>query len=129
MGRRALHHRPYRSLPHLRSKPTWSRHGPVLSRLGVSGKLGAVHGTPRGRRRDAPGRWSQEDRPMGASYVGLDVHSQFSAFMIQDDTGTIVARGTVPTTPERFAGLCQAHQLPAGATVAAREWASSFYCG
>ena len=41
---------------------------------------------------------------MGAYYVGLDVHSQFSAFVIQDDTGAMVARGTVPTTPEGSPG-------------------------
>ena len=37
---------------------------------------------------------------MGADYVGLDVHSRETMFVIQDETGTIVGRGAVPTTPE-----------------------------
>lgn len=64
---------------------------------------------------------------MGAYYVGLDVHSQFSAFVIQDEAGTSVARGTVPTTPEGLAGLCQAHRLPGGTTVALETGTTSFY--
>ena len=38
-----LEHHPHRSLPHLRGKPTRSRHDPILSRNGASGKPGAVH--------------------------------------------------------------------------------------
>jgi hypothetical protein len=64
---------------------------------------------------------------MGAYYVGLDIHSQLTTFVIEDDTGTIVARGAVPTTSEGFARLCQAHQLPAGTTVALETGTSSFY--
>ena len=37
-----LEHHPHRSLPHLRGKPAWSRHDPILSRNGASGKPGAV---------------------------------------------------------------------------------------
>ena len=64
---------------------------------------------------------------MGAYYVGLDVHSQFTTFVIQDDAGTMVARGTVPTTPEGFAGLSQTHALPPETPVALETGTSSFY--
>src|SRR5262249_5383882 len=73
-------------------------------------RRGTVRGTPRGCPSDTPGRCHQEDRPMGAYYVGLDLHSQFTTFVIQE-AGTIVARGMVPTTPEAFARLAQAHHL------------------
>ena len=41
--RRVLEHHPHRSLPHFRGKPTRSRHGSILSRIGASGEPGAVH--------------------------------------------------------------------------------------
>jgi hypothetical protein len=46
-------------------------------------------------------------------YVGLDVHSRESVFVVQDDAGVIVARGAIPTTAS---GLLQtARQLwPSG---------------
>ena len=39
-------------------------------------------------------------------YVGLDVHSKNSAFVIEDAGGRVIAKGEVPTTPEGFWGLC-----------------------
>ena len=35
-------------------------------------------------------------------YVGLDVHSKNSAFVIEDEGGKVIARGEVPTTLEGF---------------------------
>ena len=64
---------------------------------------------------------------MGACYVGLDVHSRDSAFVIQDEAGTILGRGVVPTTPEGFARLRDEHQLPAGTMVALETGTSTFY--
>ena len=42
---------------------------------------------------------------MGTYYVGLDVHSKQSAFVIEDDAGKVIAQGEVPTTPAGFSGL------------------------
>ena len=41
---------------------------------------------------------------MGQYYVGLDVHSRQSVFMVERKDGTVTARGELPTTP---AGLRQ----------------------
>jgi hypothetical protein len=35
---------------------------------------------------------------MQSYYVGLDVHSRESVFVVEDEAGAIVARGSVPTT-------------------------------
>jgi hypothetical protein len=64
---------------------------------------------------------------MGAYYVGLDVHSRDSAFVIQDEGGTIVSRGVIPTTPEGFMRLRDEHPLPAGTIVALETGTSAFY--
>jgi transposase len=64
---------------------------------------------------------------MGAYYVGLDVHSQETVFVIQDEAGTIVGRGAVPTTPEGLARLCSDYHLPAGTAVALETGTSAFY--
>jgi transposase len=64
---------------------------------------------------------------MGAYYVGLDVHSRDSVFVIQDEAGAIRGRGTVPTTPAGLAQLCQDQQLPTGTTVALETGTSAFY--
>jgi hypothetical protein len=36
------------------------------------------------------------------AYVGLDVHSKRSVFVIETEDGRVVARGDIPTTPEGF---------------------------
>jgi hypothetical protein len=64
---------------------------------------------------------------MGAYYVGLDVHSRETVFVIQSEDGTIVARGTVPTTPDGLARVCHDHQLPPGMSVAVETGTSAFY--
>jgi transposase len=64
---------------------------------------------------------------MGAYYVGLDVHSRETVFVIQDEAGSVVARGAIPTTPEGLARLCREHQLAPGTTVGLETGTSSFY--
>jgi hypothetical protein len=64
---------------------------------------------------------------MGAYYVGLDVHSRETMFVIQDATGTVVGRGAVPTTPEGLARVCRDYQLPPGTAVGLETGTSAFY--
>jgi transposase len=59
-------------------------------------------------------------------YVGLDVHSRESAFVIQDATGAVVARGTVATTPAGLQAWRAAHALPAGTRVALESGTVAF---
>jgi hypothetical protein len=44
-------------------------------------------------------------------YVGLDVHSKQSAFVIEDEGGKVIARGEVPTTAGGFRWLKATYQL------------------
>jgi transposase len=55
------------------------------------------------------------------------VHSRDSVFVIQDEAGALRGRGSVPTTPEGLARLCQEQQLPVGTTVALETGTSAFY--
>src|SRR5262249_20818725 len=64
---------------------------------------------------------------MAAYYVGLDVHSRDTVFVIQDEPGTLVARGTVATTPEEFKRLRDHYQLPAETPVALETGTAAFY--
>jgi hypothetical protein len=64
---------------------------------------------------------------MAAYYVGLDVHSRDSVFVIQDEAGAILGRGMVPTTPEGFARLRDEHHVPPGTRVALETGTSAFY--
>jgi hypothetical protein len=43
----------------------------------------------------------EEGSPMEC-YVGLDVHSKASVFVIQDGRGQVLSQGELPTTPEGF---------------------------
>ncbi len=84
---------------------------------------GKIRGTPSAR---SPRLQPQEERPMGALYVGLDVHSRETVFVIQDETGTIVGRGAAPTTPDGLARMCHDYHLPAGTTVGLETGTSAF---
>lgn len=64
---------------------------------------------------------------MGAYYVGLDVHTRETMFVIQDETGIVVGRGTVSTTPAGLVRWRDHYQLPAGTTVALETGTSAFY--
>src|SRR5262249_25681071 len=59
----------------------------------------------------------EEGSPMEA-YVGLDVHSKRSVFVIEAEDGRVVARGDIPTTPEGFRRLRRQHELTAETPVA-----------
>jgi len=54
-------------------------------------------------------------------YVGLDVHSKASVFVIQDGHGQVMAQGEMPTTPEGLRRWYDAQHLPAGTPVAHQD--------
>lgn len=60
-------------------------------------------------------------------YVGLDAHSKRSSFMVQDDQGSVLAKGSVPTTPEGMLQLRSRHDLPPGTRVALESGTMAFY--
>jgi len=60
-------------------------------------------------------------------YVGLDVHSRQSAFVIQDAAGRVVAQGEIPTTRAALAGWRAHHSLPAGTPVALETGTVAFF--
>jgi transposase len=60
-------------------------------------------------------------------YVGVDVHSKASVFVIQDGSGRVVAQGEVPTTPEGFRGWHAAQRLPTGTPVALETGTVAFF--
>ncbi len=60
-------------------------------------------------------------------YVGLDVHSKQSVFVIQDGRGTRVAEGEIPTTPAGCRELRDAHHLPAETPVALETGNLAFF--
>jgi hypothetical protein len=51
-------------------------------------------------------------------YVGLDVHSKQSVFVIEESEGKIVAQGEVATTPAGLQQLQKQYPLPTGTPVA-----------
>ena len=61
------------------------------------------------------------------SYVGLDVHSKRSVFVIEAEDGRVVARGDIPTTPAGFRQLRQQHELAAETPVALETGTVAFY--
>jgi transposase len=60
-------------------------------------------------------------------YVGLDVHSKASVFVIQGGRGQVLAQGEVPTTPEGFRRWHEAQRLPAGTAVALETGTVAFF--
>src|SRR2546430_3205828 len=68
----------------------------------------------------------EEGSPM-ESYVGLDVHSKRSVFVIEAEDGRVVARGDIPTTPAGFRELRQQHELAAETPVALETGTVAFY--
>jgi transposase len=61
------------------------------------------------------------------AYVGLDVHSKASVFVIADATGRVTARGEVPTTPQGLERLRTQYGLAAGTPIALETGAMAFY--
>jgi len=64
---------------------------------------------------------------MARYYVGLDVHSKQSTFVIEDEAGKVIAQGEVPTTPAGFARLQATHSLAPGTQVALETGTVAFY--
>ncbi len=64
---------------------------------------------------------------MADYYVGLDVHSKQSVFVIQDAQGAVCAEGTIPSTPTGFRTLQERYQLPAGTPVGLETGTVAFY--
>jgi len=60
-------------------------------------------------------------------YVGLDVHSKQSTFVIEDDAGRVIAQGEVPTTPDGFSRLQATYQLAPGTQVALETGTVAFF--
>jgi hypothetical protein len=69
----------------------------------------------------------KEGSPMEQYYVGLDVHSRQSTFVIEDGAGRVTAQGEVPTTPAGLAHLRAAHRLPPDAAVALETGTVAFF--
>jgi transposase len=64
---------------------------------------------------------------MSPYYVGLDVHSRETVFVIQDAGGTVCGSGRVPTTPLGLREFVTSAQLPAGTIVALETGTSAFF--
>jgi transposase len=60
-------------------------------------------------------------------YVGLDVHSKASVFVIQDAHGQVMAQGEMPTTPEGFRRWHEAQRLPIAPPVALESGTVAFF--
>jgi len=60
-------------------------------------------------------------------YVGLDVHSKQTTFVIQDETGRVVAQGEISTTPQGLRRLQASHHLPLETPVALETGTSAFF--
>ena len=60
-------------------------------------------------------------------YVGLDVHSRESVFVVENDAGVMVARGSVPTTLDGLKQLRDSCGLPAATGVALETGTSAFF--
>ena len=60
-------------------------------------------------------------------YVGLDVHSKQSTFVIADGAGTVVAEGEVPTTPAGLKEWCARQASPSGTPVALETGTTAFF--
>lgn len=60
-------------------------------------------------------------------YVGLDVHSKQSTFVIQDEAGQLVAEGSIPTTGEGFREFVERFQLEPGTLVGLESGTIAFF--
>ena len=64
---------------------------------------------------------------MQSYYVGLDVHSRESVFVVENEAGAIVARGSVPTTVNGLKHLRDSCSLPVATGVALETGTSAFF--
>lgn len=60
-------------------------------------------------------------------YVGLDVHSKLSTFVIEDSEGHVRAEGEIATRAAAFAEWVTQYQLPAGTPVALESGTTAFF--
>jgi transposase len=60
-------------------------------------------------------------------YVGLDVHSKSSVFVIQDESGKVLGEGKAPSTPAGLRGLRDRYQLPPGTAAALESGTNAFF--
>jgi transposase len=60
-------------------------------------------------------------------YVGLDVHSKRSVFVIEQEDGKVIGRGEIPTTPAGLGRLKKEHRLGPGTAVALETGTVAFY--
>jgi len=64
---------------------------------------------------------------MSEVYVGMDVHSKWSPFVIQRAEGSILSRGQVPTSVEGYAAMKAQHGLAPGTKVGLESGVMAFY--
>lgn len=50
-------------------------------------------------------------------YMGLDVHSKETVYVVQDDSGKVVGEGRVPTTPDGFCEMLDSVNAPKGTEI------------
>jgi hypothetical protein len=60
-------------------------------------------------------------------YVGLDVHSRESVFVVQQADGVVIGRGCIPTDLTGFHQLRDQHALPSGTPVALETGTLAFF--
>src|SRR5258708_13236511 len=87
---------------------------------------GMVRSRPRGRCAQRPNRRRRTAR-CKAYYVGLDVHSRESVFVVENEAGAIVARRSVPTTVSGLKHLRDSCSLPAATGVALETGTVAFF--
>lgn len=62
-----------------------------------------------------------------ARYVGLDAHSKKCVYVIQDENGTHVGEGSVPTTLEGLEVMRARYELPTGTGIALESGTMAFF--
>jgi hypothetical protein len=85
-------------------------------RYGPQQTAGSLRATPQSKTEDGQ-----------SYYVGFDVHSRESVFVVENEAGAIVARGSVPTTVNGLEHLRASCGLPAATGVALETGTSAFF--
>jgi transposase len=60
-------------------------------------------------------------------YIGLDVHSKATSYVIESEDGRVVGEGSVPTTSEGFQKLRDEFKVPPGTTAGLETGTVAFY--